>query len=243
MSSACRLLPAAVAPGPWNMAADDALLESAAAGVASLRFYGWTEPTLSLGYFQPSGPARAYPGLAGLARVRRPTGGAALVHHRELTYALALPPGGAWQSAGTSWLVRMHAVLQSALARLGVVTRLCEREEKFGDVLCFLHHTPGDLLVEGHKVVGSAQRKMRGALLQHGGILLARSPHTPALPGIAELSGRSLSPEDVQAAVVTALGEATGWRIQASEWTEAEEAVREERIGSRYTRAAWNEKR
>ncbi len=46
MSASCRLLPTAVAPGPWNMAADDVLLASAAAGVASLRFYGWWEPTL-----------------------------------------------------------------------------------------------------------------------------------------------------------------------------------------------------
>ena len=83
------------------MASDDTLLESAAAGVASLRFYGWREPTLSLGYFQPSAPARAYPGLGGLAWVRRPTGGAALVHHHELTYALALPPGPTWQPPGT----------------------------------------------------------------------------------------------------------------------------------------------
>lgn len=243
MSSPCRLLPTAVASGPWNMASDDALLASAAAGVASLRFYGWAEPTLSLGYFQPCAPARAYPGLGGLARVRRPTGGAALVHHRELTYALAVPAGRAWQPAGISWLVRMHAVVRSALAQLGVSTRLCEREENRGDVLCFLHHTPGDLLAGGHKVAGSAQRKLRGALLQHGGILLAQSPHTPALPGLAELTGRSLLPEDVQAAMVDELREVTGWRIEPGEWTAGEEALREERIGSRYTQPAWNEKR
>src|SRR4051812_37437670 len=83
-----RLLPYRVAAGPENMADDDALLESAAAGVASLRFYGWCEPTLSLGYFQPAGPARAFPRLADLAWLRRPSGGSALVHHHELTYAV-----------------------------------------------------------------------------------------------------------------------------------------------------------
>jgi len=66
----CRLLPHVAADGPHNMAADEVLLESAAAGVASLRFYDWSEPTVSLGYFQPRG-AR----LAGLPYVRRPSGG------------------------------------------------------------------------------------------------------------------------------------------------------------------------
>src|SRR5262245_25975442 len=95
--SAVRLLPWRIADGPWNMAADEALLMSAMNGVASLRFYGWSAPTLSLGYFQPHAPARAYPGLSGLAWVRRPSGGLALVHHFEVTYTLALPPGATWQ--------------------------------------------------------------------------------------------------------------------------------------------------
>src|SRR5438067_8081783 len=105
-----RLLPYHVAGGPWNMAADEALLAAAAAGRASLRFYGWTEPTLSLGYFQPARLCRAYPGLGELAWVRRPSGGAALVHHLEVTYALALPAGADWQPAGVSWLGRLHEV-------------------------------------------------------------------------------------------------------------------------------------
>jgi lipoate-protein ligase A len=243
MSAPCRLLPYAVATGPCNMAADDALLESAAAGAASLRFYGWQEPTLSLGYFQPSTPARAYPDLGGLAWVRRPTGGAALVHHHELTYALALPPGREWQPPGAPWLVRMHAIIQAALRRLAVESRLCEREEKRGDVLCFLHHTPGDLLVSGHKVAGSAQRKRRGALLQHGGILLRQSPHTPELPGIAELTGRDLAAEELEAAVLGALRESTEWRVESGAWTEGEEALRSVQVATRYTQAAWNEKR
>jgi len=243
MSPPCRLLPFRVAAGPHNMAADDALLGSAAAGAASLRFYGWREPTLSLGYFQPYRPARAYPGLGGLSWVRRPSGGAALVHHHELTYALALPAGAAWQPAGCSWLTRIHEVVRVALARKGVEALLCEREEKHGEVLCFLHHTPGDLLLGRHKIAGSAQRKLRGALLQHGGILLAQSPHTPELPGIAELSGRSIDAADLSAAVVEELGRATGWRVEPAGWSAAEEAAVASRLASRYEAPAWNEKR
>src|SRR5437868_10093883 len=94
---ACRLLRFARADGPHNMAADEVLLESAVAGMASLRFYGWSAPTVSLGYFQPERMRRADERLARLAYVRRPTGGGALVHHHEVTYALALPANPAWQ--------------------------------------------------------------------------------------------------------------------------------------------------
>ena len=65
---------------------------------------------------------------------------------------------------------------------------MCGEEKKLGPFLCFQHQTPGDLLVAGHKVVGSAQRRPHGATMQHGSILLRRSPHAPALPGIADLS-------------------------------------------------------
>jgi lipoate-protein ligase A len=237
-----RLLPYRAAAGAWNMAADDALLASAADGAASLRFYGWLGPTLSLGYFQPHAPARASPGLGGLDWVRRPTGGAALVHHHEVTYALALPAGREWQPPGQPCLCHFHHLLVEALAELGVSARLCDREEKRGEVLCFLHHTPGDVLIDGHKVAGSAQRKVRGALLQHGGILLARSEHTPQLPGIAELSGRSLSAEDVQSAVVARLRQ-DGWAIEAGDWTAAEEGHIGEALQARYTSREWNERR
>src|ERR1051326_1065531 len=87
----CRLLPFAVADGPQNMAADEVLLHSAAAGQVSLRFYGWTEATLSLGYFQHAARRLDDPLLPELPFVRRPTGGDALVHHQELTYCLAVP--------------------------------------------------------------------------------------------------------------------------------------------------------
>jgi lipoate-protein ligase A len=116
------------------MAADEALLESAVGGLAALRFYGWTEPTLSLGYFQPEAARLADPLLAALPWVRRASGGAALVHHVEVTYALALPAGMPWQASaaaqrrsvpGTSWLCRMHGMVWAALAGLGVEVQSC----------------------------------------------------------------------------------------------------------------------
>src|SRR5262245_58596680 len=98
MTPHIRLFPFATADGATNMARDEAMLESAATGnVAALRFYTWSEPTVSLGYFQQS-ESRAIPNLKSLAWVRRSTGGAAIVHHHELTYSFALPPGKEWKS-------------------------------------------------------------------------------------------------------------------------------------------------
>jgi lipoate-protein ligase A len=243
MSNVCRLLPSQIASGPWNMAADEALLGSAMAGIASLRFYQWTAPTLSLGYFQPSDPTRSYPGVANLDWLRRPTGGAALVHHHELTYALALPVGNEWQPKGGVWLHEMHAILQDALQTLGVITRLCTEEQKLGEVLCFLHHTPADVLIEGHKIAGSAQRKRHGALLQHGSVLLRQSEHTPELPGVHELTDSSLSFPTMQDAIIEALQTKVAWHMEPTDWTNAEREAITGLIASRYENAAWNSKR
>ncbi len=123
MTLICRLLPHMIADGPRNMAADETLLESAVKGTASLRFYGWSEPALSLGYFQPDQARRQDSILAQLPFVRRPSGGKALVHHHELTYALALPAGSPWQTGetrGVKWIRRMHTILAAALDTLGV---------------------------------------------------------------------------------------------------------------------------
>lgn len=242
---AVRLLPFETLPGPLNMAADEALLHSASAGgVASLRFYGWSGPTLSLGYFQPAADRLADPLLAALPWVRRATGGAALVHHHEVTYALALPPGKEWQS-GESWACRFHRVVTAALAGAGAATRPvpCGQEAKLGQVLCFLHQTPGDLLAGAAKVVGSARRKQKGALLQHGGVLLARSEFAPRLPGLAELTGVRLTAERAAKLVTEQFAADTGWDVASGDWTADELALRERIAATRYASPEWNEKR
>jgi lipoate-protein ligase A len=243
MHPTIRLLPPEAAEGPTNMAADEALLETAAdRGVASLRFYTWTEPTLSLGYFQPAAGREHVPGLAW---VRRATGGAAIVHHHELTYALALPAGPPWQSK-ESWVCRFHHVIQTVLADHGVTARgvVCGEEAKLGDVLCFLHQTPADLTVNGSKVVGSAQRKRHGALLQHGSILLRRSEFAPDLPGINDAAGWELfTPVSLAALLAVKFAADTGWRVAPGTWTTVEreriQAIRAEK----YANPAWNAKR
>jgi lipoate-protein ligase A len=236
-----RLLPYHVADGPHNMAADEVLLHSATRGQASLRFYGWSEPTVSLGYFQAQARRREV-GLEGLSFVRRPTGGDALVHHHELTYALAVPAGVG--SSTRLWL-DFHAVLAAALAEFGVEARLHEPapdESPFTGFLCFQHFTCGDLMVGGFKVAGSAQRRQKGGLLQHGGLLLAASPHTPGLPGLRELTGTVPDPTSLIRAIVRHFHDRTG-AVDPGGWTEAERANVPELVRSRYGSDAWNRRR
>jgi lipoate-protein ligase A len=228
------------------MAADEALLEAAVAGTASFRLYGWSQATLSLGYFQHAVPCRADLLLAPLPWVRRPSGGETLVHHHELTYALALPVGPPWQRRGESWVQRMHRLIAETLVTRGIAVRCCREgeEKRLGAVLCFLHHTPCDLLLGGAKVAGSAQRKQRGALLQHGAILLAQSMHTPALPGLRELAGFDPAARDtLGAALITALARDTGWELAPSDWTDAERRRIDELTAAKYRGPAWNGKR
>jgi lipoyl(octanoyl) transferase len=239
----CRLLPYACADGPHNMAADEALLQTATTGIASIRFYGWSEPTVSLGYFQPARVRLEDPNLASLAFVRRPSGGATLVHHHELTYCLALPPG-AWQH-GEPWLTRMHRIIAAALLDLGVRTGMHEGQAQNhgSNLLCFRQFTPGDLLIDSAKVVGSAQRKRRGALLQHGAIILARSQHTPSLPGIREVTSLSLSPAQAMAAVIESFETLLNAQTVAEPWTHTEQNVAAQRLTACYRQDAWNNRR
>jgi lipoate-protein ligase A len=244
----CRLLPYATADGPHNMATDEALLQTAVRGGASLRFYGWSPATLSLGYFQPEAVRHEDARLAALPWVRRPSGGGTLVHQHEVTYALALPPGEAWQGgrSGQSWLRHVHDIIAAAMADLGVAARLhvpSPGEEQCSGCLCFRQFAPGDLLIGAAKVVGSAQRRHRGALLQHGVMLLAQSPSTPTLPGIAELTGRRLDTAEVCTAVAERFREATGWGLEPGQVAPEEERCAAALVAEKYTSEDWNRKR
>jgi lipoate-protein ligase A len=186
----CRLIIEPPAAGAWNMALDEALLESAQnEGIASLRFYSWSEPTLSLGYFQTYGDRRLHAVSIPCAVVRRASGGGAILHDRELTYSIALPCSHPLAVRAEKLYRAVHESLLETLAELGVSSTL------FGNVgrsmskpfLCFQRREPGDLVAGEFKIAGSAQRRWRGAVLQHGSVLLGQSEFAPELPGIAEL--------------------------------------------------------
>ncbi len=244
-TTTCRLLELEAGTCAQNMARDEAMLESAEQGVASLRFYTWSPPGVSLGYFQPASARLRLPRLQNLDWVRRPSGGATLVHHHELTYALALPVD-LQKQATEPWPLRMHRILADLLRNLGAGDRVRLMEgltERQGDVLCFQQLTPGDILCAGRKIVGSAQRKHRQCLLQHGGILLRQSEFTPELPGLLELADVELEPAKLAAMVTEAFAYNTGWKLESGTWSDFERQRTDQLVREKFAHPDWNEKR
>jgi lipoate-protein ligase A len=139
----------------------------------------------------------------------------------------------------------MHHIIGEALAGWNISTNAaaCAETAHAESALCFLHQTPGDLLLGGAKVVGSAQRRQRGALLQHGAVLLAASAGAPELSGIRELGGRQITAQDLAKAVCDVFAARTGWSLEASEWSESERSRIAELVRLKYSQDEWNSKR
>ncbi len=208
--------------GVENMALDQAMLETAASlGCPLLRVYRWSEPTISLGYFQPYAQRQAHAASSDIAAVRRATGGGAIVHHFDWTYCVAIPDtlkicdghGNAKNSSaaavGASQILYncVHAAVVEWLARHRSTARLWSEEcglPAFADepgqqrFLCFQRRSCGDIVLGSSKVLGSAQRRIFGAVLQHGSLLLATSPYAPSLQGLLDL-GDGIDFSDQQA--------------------------------------------
>jgi lipoate-protein ligase A len=163
------------ASGVDHMRADLDLLAAAAAGAPpTLRIYTWAHPTLSLGRFQPDDDVDAAAcARFGVETVRRPTGGRALLHGGDLTYAVAMrrPSGAAGSVDGVYRFVAGGII--AGLARLGVDAAIAHTEGGAG-AICFAGQLGSDLRVGDRKVCGSAQVHRDGAVLQHGAILLER---------------------------------------------------------------------
>ena len=174
-----RLLLDKPASGAWNMAVDEVLLDGVAAGTAppTLRFYEWTPACLSLGYFQPFDVVDIDGCRAlGVEVVRRPTGGRAILHDRELTYSIALPASVLGQDGGVlPSYYRLSLALQDGLRRLGVPATLAPESAGSSAAhgpVCFDRPSAHEILLHGRKLVGSAQMRRGGGLLQHGSILI-----------------------------------------------------------------------
>jgi len=170
-----RLLLAAPRSGAENMARDTALLSRAArTGETVFSIYSWATPTLSFGRHQSA--AGHYDRRRILAAsvdvVRRPTGGRAILHHREVTYSVTAPIQA--QSLRQTY-ARINDVLIDGLARLGVSATLAAPSERSGPPTaqpCFEAPSEGEVVAGGRKLVGSAQWRDECALLQHGSILV-----------------------------------------------------------------------
>ena len=198
-----RLIDTGPLDGPANMAVDEALLAcfDPANALPVLRLYGWNPPAFSIGRFQDAGAlldlekCRA----AGIPVVRRITGGGMIYHAEELTYAIVcsprqIPPASSVKDSFrvlTSFILRFYGKLglaaRHAVDHYPSGTRLGTRTQ-----LCFAGRETYDILVEGRKIGGNAQRRLKNAIFQHGSIPLRNSLATAAPfvrempPGMAE---------------------------------------------------------
>ncbi len=170
-----RLLDHDPSPPAWNMAVDEVLRRSHAenGGPPTLRLYQWSCPTLSLGAGQQL-PADLTPerlAALQLTVVRRPTGGRAVVHGGDLTYAIVAGCREGFPASIPAVYRRLRAGLQRGLAKLGINTAAGVTAAAIG-FSCFAHLGQGDLTWQGRKLVGSAQSWQGQSFLQHGSIIL-----------------------------------------------------------------------
>ena len=235
-------LPHRIAAGSWNMAADRSLLDWVSRDPARLVFrtYGWERPTLSLGRREPypQGWDERAIERAGIEVARRPTGGNAVLHVEEVTFALAASLPGPWRLSPRGFTNAAAEALAEALARCGLEGTTLEAapgEERRGTepALCFARSAPGEVLAGGYKVAGLAARFDRGGALCHASVPLTARGRSLArfrlVPGedaealernarsVGELTGTG---EALAPRIGEALAEALGARFGAR-WIEA----------------------
>ena len=175
-----RLLPFGVYSARANMVLDILLQQRARENLspATFRLYGWSEPTLSLGKGQRETQIEKVrpEGDSSFAIVQRPTGGAVAVHGRDISYALTSAfPGEDLPRSPKQLYRKIHRGIFKALQSLGCdVTSVGENEgeDYLPKIYCGLSHRPYDIVHQGRKVAGSAQRLSSRAILQHGFILI-----------------------------------------------------------------------
>ena len=193
-----RLLDSGPNIGACNMAVDEELLAHAQAGeaVPVLRFYGWNPPAVSLGRFQHMESAVNADACKrhGFDIVRRITGGRAVLHHQELTYSITARIDNPLFPSTVLGTYKIIATgLLAGLQNLGIPAEMVSRagrhaalvKKKAKDPACFSSPSWYEILVNGKKIIGSAQRRMRGAFLQHGSILIDYNSRleTEVIPG------------------------------------------------------------
>lgn len=193
-----------------NMAADECLAAAAVArGGLVVRLYGWSSTAISLGAFQTIAEARGCQAIAGLPLVRRPSGGGAIVHGSDLTYAAAVPKDHPWGAAPQTFYDAIHVAWVEILRHRGVPARLAKPDPAVeASFFCFERRAGGDVVVDldagdagrpNAKLMGSAQRRLAAAVLQHGSLLLRSNRDVgPAgrHPGLEDLPGTNWADDE-----------------------------------------------
>ena len=270
MSDPWRYLITPPARGAWNMAVDEAVLETTSYGEAlpTLRLYAWNPACLSLGFaqsFKDVDVARLK--SHGWDVVRRTTGGRAILHVDELTYSVATPVNEPRMAGSVlESYQRLAGALIAALRALGLPV---EMETEAPPVnapkgpVCFEVPSAYEIVVDGKKLIGSAQTRKKSGILQHGTLplhgdltritqalvfadeqeRLAAGPKRLSRAVTAEMvTGRVISWESAAAAFVLAFEDWLGLRLEPGELSPAELARAEELVQTKYNHPSWTER-
>jgi len=268
--STWRLIRTAPAPGAWNMALDESILEHIHRGesIPTLRLYAWTPACLSLGHAQAFADVdvarlRAH----GWDAVRRLTGGRAILHTDELTYSVTAP---ADEPRVTGTVLESYNRLAGALMRavydLGLPVEIKEHNGPIGPSLnpvCFEVPSTYEITVHGKKLIGSAQARKKEGVLQHGSLPLhgdltricqalvfadeaARERAAVRLleraTTVESVLGRVVDWETAAQAFVRAFESELGLTFEEGEISASERARAEELVREKYAHPSWTER-
>lgn len=226
------------------MARDEALMTRVGTALSppTLRLYQWDSPTISLGYFQHYADYETLPAPAGgFPVVRRLTGGGAILHDQELTYSLSLPVGHPLLADGPSRLYELaHDAVIESLTSLGLRTTRCGMSDDSGAArgpfFCFQRRHCYDILLGADKIAGSAQRRTRNAILQHGSIVLANRFAQQPTAVVERPFDESI--RGVRSAMVETFARIPGVSCMPGGWS-GEELAAAEALHEKYASEAW----
>jgi lipoyl(octanoyl) transferase len=239
-----------------NMAIDEALASCArkAGGVPTLRLYSFDPPCITIGRFQRPGTLvdEEACARAGVEITRRPTGGLAILHKDDFTYAVTCPTGDAGSSPDHYFRMIASGVTAS-LERLGIEAVLASHNRRRSSPgWCFDREFGVDIEWRARKICGSAQRISKGSLLQHGSLFLADNSALIAglsRPGearagaapvsVAEACGRRVSREEMAEAFREGFSGALGVRMEEGRLSEDEEGSAAELAAAKYADPRW----
>jgi len=214
------------------MARDEALLAAAAERrTAALRFYGWRPAALSIGYFQRWADFRRFHELD-LPVVRRPSGGGAI-----------------WCGAGPfprragAIFEKLHLCICRGLSRLGLDARLSDGPAGPSPLICFSAPQKYDIVAGGRKLLGSAQRRKRGAFLQHGSLPLSPNRFAPGAASLGEVLAGAPPEEAVVAALKAGFEEGLGLSFETGRLAGGEEDLARRLAHEKYGADEWNRRR
>lgn len=274
-----RVVNSGINHAAMNMAIDEAIMVAHSLGEVSptLRFYGWQPAAVSLGYFQREATAidRSECERLGIDIVRRLTGGRAVLHEAELTYSIVVQEREPFIPPTISASYRFFSKgLLAGLKHLGIHAQMNMPREVYSQSheprhsssssACFDAPSHYEITYEGRKLVGSAQVRRQGVILQHGSILLAFSPermaavlgfHSPEkkqrmieiltrrATSLEEIVGRSIGWQEVYDAMLETFGSAVGVDLKQGCLTEKEVETSKQLAASKYNQSSWNRMR